>query len=326
MNSSEPLISVIVAAYNCRDTISKCLESLSSLDHPSHEIIVVDDGSTDGTAEICQTFSGVKVIRLDRGGPSRARNTGVRKARGKFVAFTDSDCSVDSQWLKELEKGFIGPDVAGVGGDQVSPADESEMGKRIQEFLKISGFVTRYIQTEAAFGETTHNASCNSAYRKIIFEEIGGFDEEQFPGEDLELDLKISRKGYRLIYNPAALVGHYRPGTYREFCRMMRRYGAGEWHLVKKHGFFRLPDFGPVVVAAGLVALFALLVVYPLTWLLFLLPWPVLSLWFFLKTGSLGRTMQFILFFLIVLTNWNWGFFTGSWRPPVKRTTCGGHG
>ena len=61
------------------------------------------------------------------------------------------------------------------------------MGKRIQEFLRISGFVTRYIQTEAGFGETTHNASCNSAYRKIIFEEIGGFDEAQFPGEDLEL-------------------------------------------------------------------------------------------------------------------------------------------
>ena len=242
MNSSEPLISVIVAAYNCRDTISKCLESLNSLDHPSYEVIVVDDGSTDGTPELCETFSGVEVIRLDRGGPSRARNTGVRKARGKLVAFTDSDCFVDSHWLKELEKGFIGPDVAGVGGDQISPADESEMGKRIQEFLKISGFVTRYIQTKAAFGETTHNASCNSAYRKIIFEEIGGFDEAQFPGEDLELDIKILRKGYRLIYNPAAVVGHYRPGTYREFCRMMRRYGAGEWHLVRKHGFFRLPD------------------------------------------------------------------------------------
>ena len=326
MNSPDPLISVIVAAYNCRNTISKCLESLSSLDHPGYEVIVVDDGSTDGTSELCETFSGVEVIRLDRGGPSRARNTGVRKARGKLVAFTDSDCFVDSHWLKELEKGFIGPDVAGVGGDQVSPADESEMGKRIQEFLKISGFVTRYIQTKAAFGETTHNASCNSAYRKIIFEEIGGFDEAQFPGEDLELDIKILRKGYRLIYNPAAVVGHYRPGTYREFCRMMRRYGAGEWHLVRKHGFFRLPDFEPFVVAAGLVSLFALLVVYPLTWFLLLLPWPVLSLWFFLKTGSLGRTIQFILFFLIVLTNWNWGFFTGSWRPPVKRTTCGGHG
>ena len=136
VNSSEPLISVIVAAYNCRDTISKCLESLSSLDHPGYEVIVVDDGSTDGTAELCETFSGVKVIRLDRGGPSRARNTGVRKARGKLVAFTDGDCFVDSRWLKELEKGFIGPDVAGVGGDQVSPADESEMEKGYRSFLR----------------------------------------------------------------------------------------------------------------------------------------------------------------------------------------------
>lgn len=318
MNSPEPRISVIVAVYNCQNTISKCLESLCALDHPSYEVVVADDGSTDRTVELCAAFKEVRVIRLDRGGPSRARNVAVRSARGTIVAFTDGDCIVDGRWLKELEKGFVGPDVVGVGGDQISPADESELGKRIQEFLKISGFVTSYVKTDAVFRETNHNASCNSAYRKSVFEEIGGFDEAQFPGEDLELDLKLRRRGYRLIYNPAAIVGHYRPGTYREFSRMMRRYGAGEWHLVRKHGFFRIPDFEPFAAAAGLVIVLALFLLHPDAWFLVLLPWPIIGFWFFLKTGNIGRAFQFIVLFLIILANWNWGFFTGYRYRPVK--------
>jgi cellulose synthase/poly-beta-1,6-N-acetylglucosamine synthase-like glycosyltransferase len=318
VNSPEPRISVIVAVYNSQNTIPKCLDSLCALDHPSYEVIVADDGSTDRTAELCNAFSGVRVIRLDRGGPSRARNVAVRAAQGTIIAFTDADCIVESQWLNELEKGFISSDVAGVGGDQRSPADESELGKRIQEFLKISGFVTSYVKADATFRETGHNASCNSAYRKSVFEEIGGFDEAQFPGEDLELDLKILRRGYRLIYNPAAIVGHYRPGTYREFSRMMRRYGAGEWHLVRKHGFFRMPDFEPVAAAVGLVVLVAMFLLHPGAWVLVLLPWPIIGFWFFLKTGNMARTVQFFLLFLIILANWNWGFFTGSRYRPVK--------
>jgi cellulose synthase/poly-beta-1,6-N-acetylglucosamine synthase-like glycosyltransferase len=318
MDSSGPRISIIVAVYNSQSTISKCLESIFGLDHPSYEVIVVDDGSSDRTAELCEAFSGAKVIRLDRGGPSRARNIGVLAARGAIVAFTDGDCIVDGQWLNELERGFIRSDVAGVGGDQRSPADESEMGKRIQEFLKISGIVTKYIKTDATFRETDHNPSCNSAYRKVVIEEIGGFDETQFPGEDLELDLKILRRGHRLIYNPAAVVEHYRPGTYLEFCRMMRRYGAGEWHLVRKHGFFRMSDLEPVAVAAGLISVIALLVIYPHAWPVILLPWPIIAFWFFLKTGNLAGTVQFVVLFMITLTNWNWGFFTGSRYRPGK--------
>lgn len=318
MQGLEPRISVIVAVYNSQDTISKCLESICGLDHPSYEVIVADDGSTDRTVDLCNTFNGVRVIRLARGGPSRARNIAVGAARGNVVAFTDGDCIVDRQWLTELEKGFLRSEVAGVGGDQNSPSDESELGKRIQEFFKLSGFLTDYVKADATFRQTVHNASCNSAYRKSIFEEIGGFDETQFPGEDLELDLKIVRRGYRLIYNPAAVVGHYRPGTYRGFARMMRRYGAGEWHLVRKHGFFRTPDLVPVGAAAGLIFAGALLFRYPEAWPLVLLPLPFIGLWFFLKTGNMTRSLQYIFLLLIVLVNWNWGFFTGSTYRPVK--------
>ncbi len=327
MAGTDPKISVIVAAYNSQGTILKCLESLCALTHPSYEIIVVDDGSTDRTPDLCETFGAVRLIRLGRGGPSRARNIGVRNARGAIVAFTDADCVVESQWLGELEKAFVSPGVAGVGGDQKSPADESELGGRIQEFLKLSGFVTGYVKPDVTFRETDHNASCNSAYRKSVFEQIGGFDETQFPGEDLELDLKIKQKGYRLIYNPAAIVGHYRPKTYREFSKMMRRYGAGERRLVKKHGFFRIPDFLPVAAPAAVIFIAALLLLHPGAWPVALLPWPILGAWFFLKTGDLARAVQFLLLFLIILVHWNWGFLTGSVHHPVSaQHNRGGNG
>src|SRR5271157_2760453 len=137
MNHAGPKISVVIPVFNCRDTIAKCLNSLTVLEHPSFEVIVVDDGSTDGTAEICEAFPGMKVVRLDRGGPSRARNAGVTHAQGEFIAFTDGDCIVDRRWLTELEKGLGRPEIAGVGGDQRSPEDETKTGRRIHEFLKL---------------------------------------------------------------------------------------------------------------------------------------------------------------------------------------------
>ena len=125
---------------------------------------------------------------------------------------------VDRRWLTELEKGFDNPDVAGVGGDQKSPEDETERGRLIQEFLKTIGFITDYIKTNAEMKETTHNPSCNSAYRKSILEEVGGFDETLWPAEDVELDLKIHRLGYKcmtILPQWSAITGRRRTGDSR---------------------------------------------------------------------------------------------------------------
>jgi glycosyltransferase involved in cell wall biosynthesis len=284
------------------------------LDYSGYEVIVVDDGSTDGTAAICESYTDIKVIRLDNGGPSRARNVGVEAARGSLVAFTDSDCVVEKGWLKGLEKGFTGPDVAGVGGDQKSPHDETRLGERIQEILKTLGIVTFYMKTDTIMIETAHNPSCNSAYRKGILEEVGGFDETLWPGEDVDLDFRIRRQGYKLIYNPEAVVRHYRPATYGGFARMMRNYGVSAWHLFKRYGFFRFLHYEPVATLLGMFLVAAMLTWEPMLWVLLLLPWPIFFLWFFLKTREFRRGLQLTTLFLIILVAWNWGFFTGYWR------------
>ena len=316
MTSFRPKFSVVIPAYNCGDTIAKCLDSLMEQVHSSYEVVVVDDGSTDETLNICESRPDVRVIRVKNGGPSKARNIGFKNALGEIVAFTDSDCVADPKWLKELERGFAVPEVAGVGGDQESPPDETDFGKRVQEIFKLLGIVTFYIHNSQEMGETAHNPSCNSAYRKKILEEIGGFDETLWPGEDVDLDIRIRRMGYRLVFNPAAVVRHYRPHTYGQFSKMMRRYGASAWHLFRRYGLFRTLHYEPILMVLGLMTLAVMMMWEPWTAAVLLTPFPVLWAWFFIKTGEFRKSIQWVILFTLIMLNWNWGFFTGYWYRP----------
>ncbi len=113
------MISVIVPAKDAAKTLAECLQALLhqeglQLDH-DYEVIVVDDGSTDDTAEIAEQHA-VKVIRQSNRGPAAARNAGARIARGGWLAFTDADCAPSPTWLIDLTQPFINPEVVGVKG------------------------------------------------------------------------------------------------------------------------------------------------------------------------------------------------------------------
>lgn len=305
-----PAVSVIIAARNAQATLARCLDAATTLEHPSYEVILVDDGSTDATARIARTYANLRVIQAPPGGPSRARNIGIAQARGNLVAFTDSDCVPEKTWLGELVKGFAGQQVAGVGGDQVSPADDSPFGREVQGFFKAIGLVTDYIKTAATLVETSHNPSCNSAYRREILEEVGGFDEALWPGEDLDLDVRIRSRGYRLLYNPAARVAHYRPPSYRGLARMMRRYGACQWPLILRYGFFRKIYALPAALMAGTLFLAGVLLREPRAWPVLILPALAAFGWFWLKTRDGRRSLRWLSFLTVTLASWHWGLLT----------------
>ncbi len=309
-------ISVVIPVYNCQQTIAQCLDSMVSQDHPHYEVLVVDDGSTDRTVDICATYPNIQMIQLKNGGPARARNIGTTMATGEIVAFTDGDCIAEPNWLSELARGFNRPRIAGVGGDQKSPHDETVFGRRVQDILKLLGVVTYYTQAISVLTETPHNPSCNAAYLKRVLDEVGGFDEGLWPGEDVDLDIRIRKKGHTLIYNPDAVVRHYRPKTYGGFAVMMRRYGASAWQLFRRYGFFRVLQYEPLILIVGLILGTFMILWNPWLALLFFMPWLIVYFWILTKTGGVTTSMHAVILFALILVNWNWGYFTGyRYRP-----------
>ncbi len=324
MNSNEvgqdcPTVSVVIAVYNSEMSIAKCLQSLAEMTHPHYEVIVVDDGSTDRTRLVCNSFPWIRLLSVQNGGPSRARNIGVGKARGKYIAFTDGDCIVDPEWLGQLERPFGDPQVAGVGGDQISPDDESEKGRIIQEFMKTIGFITDYVKNVSVITQTDHNPTCNVMYRRSVLDETGGFDEDLWPGEDVDLDLRIRRQGHRLLYNPSAVVKHYRPNSYRAYARMMRRYGSAQAYLVRRYGKFRTIHRVPLLLCLCLLLTALLLVIAPYAWPLFLLLPLAPFCYFWLRSGHIMKSILFSYLLFVTVGSWNLGFLAGTRRNrPIR--------
>lgn len=310
-----PVISIVIASRNEETVIGKCLDSLKDIDYPRDrmEVIVVDD-SSDSTFEIINKYNWVTAIRGSRKGPSAARNLGIKSSRGEFIAFADADCILPSNWLKLLIGEFSSPDIAGVGGIQTSPKDETDFGKTVNRVLMALGFIADYTNVKLSPGDVKHNASCNVMFRTSIIRRVGGFDETTWGGEDVELDHKIRKMGYRLRQNPNAVVGHYRPGTMKEYNRMMYNYGAAQAYLVRKHGIIRTLQLIPFILSLLMliffIIFFRLLIAFGIAKALLLLFLPIFIV--LLLYGSLfGFGINAFLYFLLIMTIFEWhiGFY-----------------
>ncbi len=312
-----PLVSIIIPVKNGQKIIRRCLDSLKALNYPNYEIIVVDDNSSDETRQILTSYSGIQVIETSGIGPSGCRNLGIKLSKGEYLAFTDADCLVHSEWLNELLKGFVSVETVGVGGDQQSPEDETEFGKMVQGFLKVVGFVADYVKkgdtptSPFKFIPTNHNPSCNVMYRKEIFNKIGGFLEGLWPGEDVELDYRIKKLG-KLIYNPRAIVYHYRPDNLWKFCQMIKRYGDAQGFLVKRYGAFRLIHYEPIFLVILVVAV-CVTGVFGLCFCFFV---PLFYL--FARAKSIKKTLQFSRLLVMTIIYWNLGFIRGLMKKCVS--------
>jgi len=239
--------SVIIPAYNAEKTISACLEGLKnqSLDKIEYEVIVVDDGSTDRTSEIANAFN-VKCISQTNRGPAAARNKGAQEAEGEIILFTDSDCVPDHNWLQEMLTPFSSPDVVGVKG-----AYRTRQKEPAARFAQAE-FEDRYdlLQRSPAIDMVD---TYSAAFKKDVFLEIGGFD-ENFPvanNEDTDLSYRLAAAGHKLVFNPKAFVYHTHPDTFMKYLKL--KFRRGFWRMVV---YRRYPDkavkdsYTPAVIKA----------------------------------------------------------------------------
>ena len=235
-----PLVTVIVCSYNGARTLTACLDSLGRLNYPAYEVILVDDGSTDDTAHVAAQFAQVHYIHQSNHGLSHARNTGAAAAKGDVLAYTDSDCMADADWLYYLIGTLVSGDYAGVGGPNVTPPAENWIQACV---AAAPGGPSHVLLTDTV---AEHIPGCNMAFYRWAFEAVGGFDPEyRKAGDDVDFCWRIQQAGWVIAFSPTAIVWHYRRFTLRAFLKQQDGYGEAESLLRFKHLIF----FGPTGTA-----------------------------------------------------------------------------
>jgi GT2 family glycosyltransferase len=213
-------VSIIIPTFNGASRISKCLEALlSQTSSRDVEILVVNDGSTDDTANVVAQYSGVRLINQLNAGPAAARNRGALEARGSIILFTDDDCVATAQWLEAMIQPFQDPEIVGTKGTY----------RTLQKSL-----VARFVQIEyedryrlmAPLPWIDFVDTYSAAFRRDRFLEMNGYD-TSFPlacAEDIELSYRMSARGWKMKFTPRAIVYHTHPDTL-------------SWYLNKKYKF-----------------------------------------------------------------------------------------
>ncbi len=230
-----PFVSIIIPVYNRAGEISDCLESLAHLNYPHsrREIIVVDDASEDNTAEVVQGFGVGLIVQKRNGGQSAARNAGVAVAKGEIIAFIDSDCIADSNWLRELVPYFQDPRIALVGGYVASHFRKTWLDRYedAKSPLNMGRAALTCNRTDSDFYVPT----CNMLVRKGAYLEVGGLDESWRVGEDVDLCWKLKKRHHRLVYVPEGRVRHRHRNRFLETFNRRFDYGTSEPILYERH-------------------------------------------------------------------------------------------
>jgi len=237
-----PRVSVVVCAYNAERTMDACLASLRTLNYPDYEVIVVNDGSKDRTLAITEEHkarydadpNGPRLVIIDQEnkGLSVARNVGAAAATGEIVAYTDSDCVPDPDWLAFLVYKFVRSGFVAVGGPNFPPPEPHLVPAAVA--VSPGGPTHVLLNDEVA----EHIPGCNMAFTKKALEDIGGFEPVfAAAGDDVDLCWRLQNRGYAIGFSPAATVWHYRRNTVKAYLKQQMGYGKAEALLYFKHAY-----------------------------------------------------------------------------------------
>lgn len=219
-----PEITVIIPVWNGRDDLGDCLRALEAqtLKRDAFEAIVVDNGSTDGTAALAASFPCVRVIHEPEPGSYRARNAGLAQARGAVIAFTDADCHPAPGWLSEALSACRARPDAGLIGGRIDLFSDSARPGPAELYERTFAFRQR---------ETLASGRCTTANwisPWSVLERLGGFDPALKSGGDYDLSLRISA-AYPVLYAEAMVVRHPARTTLGALASKRRRTVGGRW-------------------------------------------------------------------------------------------------
>ena len=229
MKNNKPFVSIIIPSHNRPKCLQQCLAAITELDYArdKFEVIVVDDGSSTQLDPIVDLFSAkinLHLLKQEHAGPARARNRGVKQAKGEFLVFTDDDCRPTPGWLETLMNFLaIKPDSM-IGGKILNALPGNSFSSASQALVSYLYFYYNKNSKEAHF--FTAN---NIALSKKCFLAVGGFDQEWgiAAAEDREFCDRWLLSGYQMTYAPEAVIYHAHPMSLTGFWDQQFNYGRG---------------------------------------------------------------------------------------------------
>lgn len=224
-------ISIVIPAYNAEKTLPTCLEALrnQTLQEPIHEIIVVDNASSDGTVEIAKQFEEVTLLVQPKKGASASRNMGLAHATGDIICFTDADCVPIPSWLEALTGRLLADSqLLAVKGAYLT--NQKEIPAR---FVQIE-YEDKYDHMRPHQYINFVDTYSAAFWRDILYANDGGFDEGISYAEDRELAFRLASRGYKMTFQPEAIVYHKHSDTHWKYFK--KKFFNGYWtaHIVKR--------------------------------------------------------------------------------------------
>jgi len=213
---------------NNEETIEECLQALLTQDYPQDhlEIILVDGGSKDKTAQIAKKYP-IKIYQTALNCPA-AYNYAQKIARYPILGFVDSDAKVEKNWLRKLVTRIDETNVAGASGAIDTWNTDNPWARSIGYELK-----TRYRR----IGKYTKRiATMNLLLKKSVLEEIGGWAEDMPSQYDTEFGYRLTLKGYKIAYEPSSICYHFNRSTLQKFYQQQLQYGKNTLRLYFKYG------------------------------------------------------------------------------------------
>lgn len=263
--SSYPSVSVIVLNWNGQRYLERCLGSLSTQTFPEYEIILVDNGSTDGSVDfVRQRFPDVRIVRnASNIGFSAGNNAGIRASEGRYVATLNNDTDVDSRWLEELVCAMESDPAVGMCASKMLRWHQPGVIDSAGVNVDVLGFAWDRCGGERDDGSNSRPVEvfgvCAGAalFRREMLDQVGLFDPDFFIYlEDVDLAWRARSQGWKCLYVPTAVVYHIHAGTVGEETSFKSRLlGRNKvWLLCKNYPFPALLWYGPLILAYDLMA------------------------------------------------------------------------
>lgn len=292
-----PPVSIILPAYNEGEVVADAIESLLQMDYPAFEIIVVDDGSTDRTAEVVRRWEHrgggieVRLVSKRNGGKATALNVGISQARFPFVMCMDADSWMDPGTLRAAMPRFSDPSVGAVAGN-VKIANRKGLLARLQALEYIEG-LNMPRRAQGFIGAVNIVPGPVGIFRREALEEVGGYDADTF-AEDADLTLKLVTAGWKILYEDGAINWTDAPVGLLDLIQQRYRWTRGILQAIRKRKGLLLrpfPDF-PLWLSMVEMAFEGIL-------------WPILNVYahlFFAVVALLFGAGELLLYWWLLLT------------------------